>query len=244
MKKYLTLFVITILPFAISAQTDTRKIDLDAVVVLDQMGETIGELSSVSFHLSVANDELNAEHNMAKRYKEHEVNMVGPDKMLVKSYSMGRNRGYWYNGDHITYYSFDENNYITVPAPTDIISMIDFMHEKFDMDFPAADFFYPSFTDDVLEAFNTISYKGEVVFGGQPCYLIHAENEDKMIQLWITADAYTLPKNLVITYKKEKNKQYQATFSDWELNPEIPENIFDFTPPYNAKLISVLLAKS
>ncbi|WP_435137009.1 DUF2092 domain-containing protein [Formosa sp. A9] len=244
MKKHLMYFILCMMPYVFFAQNESRNVDLDAVVVLDQMGETIGELTSVSFHLSVANDELNADHNMVKRYKEHDVKMVGPDKMLVKSHSMGRNRGYWYNGDHITYYAFDENNYITIPAPTNIIEMIDFMNEKFDMDFPAADFFYPSFTDDVLEAFNTISYKGEVELGGQPCYLIHAENDSKLVQLWVTADAYTLPKNFVITYKKEGNKQYQATFSDWELNPEIPENIFDFTPPYNARLISVLLAKS
>ncbi|MGJ5641933.1 DUF2092 domain-containing protein [Formosa sp. S-31] len=244
MKKHLIILTLFLLPFLSRAQSSSDTIDLDALVALDQMGETIGTLTSVTFHLSVVTDQLDENNKLYSRPIEHEVTMVGPDKMLVKSFSLGRNRGYWYNGDHLTYYSFNENNYVTIPAPSNIMDMIEFMHTKFDMYFPAADFFYPSFTDDLLQDFKTITFKGEVNLGGHPCYELYAENDKMTAQLWILAETYNLPKKFILTYKQKNNQKYEAIFSDWDLNPEVPDAIFDFTPPANAKLISVLLAKS
>ena len=42
MKKYITLFVLSVLPYATFAQNEDKKIDLDAIMLYDQMGEAIG----------------------------------------------------------------------------------------------------------------------------------------------------------------------------------------------------------
>ena len=170
--------------------------------------------------------------------------MVGPDKLSVKQHSKDKHSAYYYNGEVITYYSFSENNYITVDAPDNIIDMIDFMHDNFSMDFPAADFFYPTFTDDIIENFDTITYIGLDLLGGEECNLTQIENENVIVKIWISDEAHTLPKQFEITYKKKDNLKFQATFSDWQLSPELNDDIFDFTPPASARLISVLIAKS
>ncbi|MHA7941995.1 DUF2092 domain-containing protein [Formosa sp. 3Alg 14/1] len=244
MKKYLTLFVLSILPYAMMAQNEEKQIDLDAILLFDQMGEAIGELSSVSFHLSTTNEVLNADKKVETAYNECDVKMVGPDKMVVKQHSKDKHSAYYYNGEVITYYSFKENNYITVDAPNNIIDMIDFMHDNFSMDFPAADFFYPTFTDDIIENFNSITYVGLDLLGGEECNLVKIENENVSVQIWISAEAHTLPKQFEITYKKKDNLKFKGTFSDWQLNPELHSDIFQFTPPASARLISVLIAQS
>jgi len=244
MKKQITLFVLSILPYAMMAQNEEKEIDLDAVILFDQMGEAIGELSSVSYHLSTIKEVLNADKTIDTAYNECDVKMVGPNKMSVKQHSKDKHSAYYYNGEVITYYSFKENNYITVDAPNNIIDMIDFMSEKFSMKFPAADFFYPTFTDDILENFDAITYVGLDLLGGEECNLVKIENENLSVKIWISAEAHTLPKQFEITYKKEDNTKFKGTFSDWQLNPELHSDIFQFTPPVSARLISVLIAQS
>ena len=70
-----------------------------------------------------------------------------------------------------------------------------------------------------------------------------AINNEIHVQIWISNSTGMLPKKLLIINKSEKNLQIESTFSDWVLNPNIPESVFDFLPPPNAKLISIL-AKS
>ncbi|TFG74262.1 MAG: DUF2092 domain-containing protein, partial [Flavobacteriales bacterium] len=150
------------------------------------------------------------------------------------------NKGYWYDGELVTYYSFDENNYVKLEAPDNIIDMMDGMHEAYDFQFPAADFFYPSFTDDIMEAFDSISFLGEKTINGKVCYHIMAVNKTTTVQLWVSSDLLSLPMRLIVIQKNSNHARYEATFSDWELNPIIPEAVFEFAPPPNSRLISVL----
>jgi hypothetical protein len=67
-----------------------------------------------------------------------------------------------------------------------------------------------------------------------------ATNTDLNVQIWVSNKTYLLPKRFVIIYKNESNIQFESTFSNWTLNPNIPNAVFDFLPPPNAKLISIL----
>ena len=141
---------------------------------------------------------------------------------------------------HALYSFIDENNYITLEAPESTLEMIDKMHLDYNFNFPAADFFYPSFTDDMLEQFSTIKYLGSEFINGEECHRIMATNDEINVQLWLSNGTYLLPKRFVIIYKNKSNLQYQSTFSNWSLNPNTPNSIFGFLPPPNAKLISIL----
>ena len=146
----------------------------------------------------------------------------------------------FYDGSHLSYYNFDENNYITLEAPESTLEMIDKMHLDYNFNFPAADFFYPSFTDDMLEQFSTIKYLGSEFINGEECHRIMATNDEINVQLWLSNGTYLLPKRFVIIYKNKSNLQYESTFSNWIINPNIPNSTFDFLPPPHAKLISIL----
>lgn len=240
MKKLLTsLSLLTIL----FSQAQTKNIDSTAVYILDKMADIIGSLESVKFDISTASDKLDDNSNLSTYYATSHIAMTGPNKFTSTTHGDGGNFGYWYDGEFVSYYSLDENNYVTLEAPETILTMIDSMHTTFDFKFPAADFFYPSFTDDLIEDFDTINYEGQRMVDGEKCFYITATNAEKHIQLWITSNTTMLPKRLIIVYKKEGNLQFETNFNNWELNPNIPEAIYNFTPPPNASLISIL-AKS
>lgn len=238
MKKQLLVLVLGLLTFF--GQAQEKQIDSTAIFILDKMSDVIGDLNSVSFELNTSVDKINADRNIEKHYSHSNVSMVGPDKLIARIQGDKGDHAFWYDGEFMTYYSFIENNYVTLEAPDNIITMIDSMHMRFDFKFPAADFFYPSFTDDIIEDFDSISYLGQKTIDGEPCFYIMATNKDTNVQLWVSNNMNVLPKRMVIIQKNKDNMQYEANFIKWELNPEIPNSVFDFTPPPNSKLISIL----
>lgn len=219
---------------------EPEKVDKVAINLIDKMSRVIGELNSVSFDLETASDVMNDLLENERNFGTHKIHMVGPDKMNIRSRGYKGNRGIWYNGELFTYYSFDENNYVTLEAPNEILTMVDSMHAKFDFKFPAIDLFYPSLTDDVLKNFESVKYIGLKIVDGQECFHLMAFNETMSFQLWIENEAQFLPKKYLFIEKGNNSKQYEGTFSNWNLNPVLPSEIFDFTAPKGAKLISIL----
>ncbi len=219
---------------------EVKDIDSSAVFLLDKMAGVIGDLESVSFNLNNSTDELDANKNIKKRFSTSNISFSGSDKLSVRTEGTKGKKGYSYDGSFLSYYNFDENNYVTLEAPESTLEMIDEMHLDYNFNFPAADFFYPSFTDDMIEQFTSIKYLGKEFIDGEECYHIMATNKDLNVQLWISNETNFLPKHFVIIYKNKSNLQYESRFSNWSLNPNIPDSVFDFMPPPNAKLISIL----
>ena len=219
---------------------EVKDIDSTAVFILDKMSDIIGDLESVTFEISNSIDKFDEYQNIEKQYSTSTISFSGPDKLHIRTEGTEGKKGYWYDGSYLSHYNFKENNYVTLEAPETTLEMIDEMHLNYDFDFPAADFFYPSFTDDIMEQFDSIKFLGSKTIDGEECYHIMATNKDLNVQLWISNKTYLLPKHFVIIYKNKSNLQYQSTYSNWSLNPNIPNAVFGFLPPPKAKLISIL----
>lgn len=240
MKNYFLLFVLLFSPLLKAQETNA---DAVAVMILDHMSDVIGELNSCAYNLSTSQDINDPDNGMIKSYAESKVLMVGPDKMLIKVNGNRGNKGFWYNGSSVTYYSFTENNYAKIEAPDNIIATIDSVSMNYNIEVPAADFFYPAFTDDILDGFDTVKYLGEKVVENEACFHLKTTNKDMEVQYWISNDAYNLPKKYLIIYKDKQNMQYEGTFNNWEINPDIPDSVFEFTPPPKAREIKILAKK-
>lgn len=240
MKNHFLLIVLLLSPLLKAQETN---VDPVAVMLLDHMSDVIGELNSCAYNLSTSQDINDPDNGLIKSHNESKVIMVGPDKMLIKINGNRGNKGFWYNGTSLTYYSYTENNYAKIDAPDDIISTIDTVSMNYDIEIPAADFFYPAFTDDILEGFDSVKYLGEKVVENEACFHLKTTNKDMEVQYWISNDAYNLPKKYVIIYKDRQNMQYEGTFSNWEINPDIPDAVFEFTPPPKAREIKILAKK-
>jgi len=237
MKNYY-LFFAFILPLFINAQT--QKTDPIAIQILDKMHDVIGDLESCTYNLSSSQDIIDPDYGLIKSYNENDVIMKGPNKMIVIIDGNRGKKGFWYNGEQVIYYSYSENNFAKLKAEDNIITTIDEIHNNYGVDFPAADFFYPSATDDILENFDTVKYLGMKMIDSKECFHIKASNKIMDVQYWISNDAYNLPKKYLIIYKNENNKQYEATFNNWVLNPVLPNSIFEFSPPAKAVQINML----
>jgi hypothetical protein len=232
-----------VLFFLINFQIVAQESDYDstAILLLDRMGEVIGDLQSCSFAVNTSIDQADEEIGLIKYSIVHQVYMSGPDKMLINSRGDKGHSGFWYNGKQLAYYSYSENNYAIIDAPSNTIATIDTVNKTYGIEFPAADFFYPSFTDDLLGHNDQIKFIGKSKIEDTDCFHIIARNKDIITQIWISDDAFFLPVKLVISYNNTiPNTQYEATYSDWILNPDLPNAIFEFTPPPGANKIRLI----
>ncbi len=225
---------------AASASADSTAMDPNAILILNRMEDLIGSLSSVSYVVRSSSDVVDLEYGPLTRFGRHEVYMTGPDHMLVNSITEKRHQGYWYNGERVVYYSFTENNYGIMDAPDSILATIETIHEEYGVDFPAADFFYPTFTEDLVAQSTKMDYIGTVQMEGRECFRIVASGKDQTVQLWIANDATFLPVKYIITDHTKQNAQFQGTFTEWKLNPDIPLEYYEFSPPPGATPLYIL----
>lgn len=220
-----------------------KQHDSLAILLIDRMTDVIGDLESCAFNLQVAKDSTFPDLGMVKRFIDFEVFMSGPDKMMINYQNDRGHRQIWYNGAQLAYYFKDEHNYGIIPAPLTTIEMIDSVHKAYHIEFPAADFFYPGFTDDLLANFDQLRYLGRSQLNGQEYFHIMAENKEQNMQIWISTDSYNLPGRFAITYlNRPGNPQYQASFSNWRINPNLPAAMFNFEPPPGSAKVRIMSA--
>lgn len=242
-KKFLFVLFTGILTVHLQAQT--RRIDTVAVSILDKMSAVIGDLSSCSVTIRSSYDVSSRELGLVKHSDEQELFLRGSSKMLLRSEGDKGSRYFLFNGKNLSYYSLDRNQYSQIETPASLIEMIDTVNKLYGIEFPIADFFYPSFVDDILAESKNLMYLGLTQIDGKECFHIAGTAADKSFQFWVSNDAFYLPMKIVIVYtNKEMNPQYEAVLSNWQVNPNLPDAIFQFTPPVRSKQVRMVPLKN
>ena len=226
------------------AEAQDKIIDSLAILILDRMSDVIGDLKSVSFKVNTEYDSIDHDLGFLKHHNQSEMYFSGADKMLVITTGEKGHRGMWYNGKQLAYYSFTNNHYGFMEAPPgNTIEAIDKVHDQYGVDIPASDFFYPTFTDDLIAHSDRIEYLGKTDLDGTDCFHIATRNKEMGVQQWIRDDAFNLPAKMVIVTFGNNPRQFEASYYDWKVNADIPDTIFDFVVPPTATRLTIMPAK-
>jgi outer membrane lipoprotein-sorting protein len=204
--------------------------DEKAIEAIENLSTTIGDLQSCS--LTVYAELTDPGKNDGNPViKQSDVYLKGNDHMFIYSVRNNARYGYWFDGSFLSTFHFDENVYDQVQAPPTVLETIDSVHRRYEIDFPAADFWYPTLTEDMINQFDTIIDLGSKNVGDILCKEINAFNSNLDVYILIE-ESTNLPKQLEIYYLGEKKGQtYFSTFSNWRLNPNLDDEIFQFAPP-------------
>ena len=89
--------------------------------------------------------------------------------------------------------------------------------------------------DQVIEAY----YVEKSFIAGVPCDHVAFRGVEADLQLWVAQGVKPLPQRVVITYTRiDGRPQFWAQFSNWNLDPPIPDSLFVFRPPAGAAKIA------
>jgi hypothetical protein len=227
MKRYVFLVILfSVLIFVSCNSSGDGEYDTRAVDKLDKLTETIGDLSSLSYTVNSFTLNEKGEETLV----ESDVYLNGSNKMFIENTGTNGAKSFWYNGENFAYFLFDKNEYDILDAPDNTLKLIDSIHSRYDIYFPAADFLYPSLTDDILENYNQLLYFGDEKVNDVDCIALEAVNEEIIVQIWVEKESH-LPHKMVIESKTNENKYYEAEYSNWIVNPKLPDIMFEFLPP-------------
>ncbi len=230
MKKGIFLVTLLSVLFFVSCNSGSGEYDTRAVESLDKVTKTISDLTSKSY--TVNGYIVNEKGDVST--KESDVYLRDSNKMFIENTGTKGAKSFWYNGEKFAYFLFDKDEYDIIDAPDNTQKLIDSIHSKFGINFPAADFLNPYLTDDILDNYDQLLYFGEEEVDSINCISIEATNEKHILQVWIEKDTY-LPYKMVIQSKINENKYYEAVYTNWTLNPKLPDIMFEFLPPEGSK---------
>lgn len=236
--KYQIIYLLLGILFLTSCNCEKPKyLEEEAILSFDEMSGTIGDMTSCSYTIEVQSLRGGGEMKQVT----HDVYFKGPDKIYIYSKGEDLSRGYWYNGSQFAYYNYLEKTYDTVHAPGTIIQTIEAIHEKYGVYFPAADFFYPTFTDDMIDNFDSILFLNKEKLKQKSLMDIVGLNAEKEVLFTLTKDDNgVLPIGLSIYKHNEKAKLvYDADIYNWRSNPNLPDRLFNFVPREDAKRVKL-----
>lgn len=227
--------------FACSFTVKAQEIVMDttALTILDNMSQIFGSMNSVGFDSHISRDIAFSNEVLVKEFVKNEIKIKGPNKFVTRIHGENREELYKYNGNQVFYYSLNTNRYAVADAPDNIVETMDWLYTDFGIEFTAGDILYPNFSKDLAENMDHIQFLGVVNLDGKRTFHILARNEIISVQFWITDGIYMFPDKIVMTYLDVDNHpQYEIRFSNWEVNHEYPESIFEFDPPPASKQIT------
>ncbi|MCF6307937.1 MAG: DUF2092 domain-containing protein [Flavobacteriaceae bacterium] len=227
MKKRIILYSLLSALFFVSCNSSEEgKYDTRAIESLDKLTETIGKMESLSYTVEgyIVNEKSEEISKLSDVY------LKGANKMFIENQSNKGNKSFWYNGEKFAYFLFNKNEYDILDAPDNTLKLIDSINNKYGIYFPAADFLYPSLTDDLMDNYDQILYFGDENINDVACIVLEATNEETIVQIWIVKET-NLPHKMIVESKTNENKYYEAEYSNWRINPKLPDIMFEFLPP-------------
>jgi hypothetical protein len=223
-----------------AAADQKRDVDPRANEMLKRMGEYLGKAHSYSVDAEIWQDVELSSGQRVQAGRNIKLEVRRPNRFHAAVLSTRRNRELFYDGKSITLFNRAQSFYGAFRAPGSLDKALDEASDKFGISMPLEDFItsnpYEDLIDNVISGIDI----GPVNVMGVPCEHLAFSETNIDWQVWIEKGAKPVPRKFLITYNDEDGSpQFTAIFSHWELNPELPDFVFQFEPPPGASQIAV-----
>ena len=222
---------------AVTAGADPNKaqIEPEANEKLMQMSKTLSTANAFGFKAAIDYDDL-LPSGQKIQFGGVVRGLVQRPGSVYTEYSGGlANTKIWMNEKSVTVLDIDHNFYGRIDTPGGIDESMDYMMKNHDFSLPLADIFHSDPFDSLTATTTEGIYVGDSNISGNTCSHLAFVGKEADWQIWLSKDTAALPCRLLITYKNIAGApQYEATFTDWKINPEFNNSIFDPEIPQGA----------
>lgn len=202
------------------------------------MGAALRKLTSFSVTADTIREDVLDSGQKLQRSGIVEIRARRPNRLRVDAKWSQSQRSLYYNGTDATLYGERTGYYATAPAPQTILELLDVLSTRYGLELPLADLFVWGTEPDETQRLKTAMRAGFDQIDGRTCDHYAFQEEAVEWQVWINRQGEPLPCKLVITSVTDPSRpQYMARFT-WTPSQSFADNVFQFTPPANAKRIS------
>jgi hypothetical protein len=173
-----------------------------------------------------------------------DVCLKRPNRLFVtRMEDDGIIRRLWYDGKTASMYDEGEKVYGQLQVPDTIDSMLDYLETVVESPLPLADLLYNDLSH-LAERARSGMYLGISFVQNTACDHLAFRGESVDWQLWVDRGEKPLMRKIVITYKESAGEpQLSARLEEWNVAPQLPDSLFQFSTPEGARRIPIVGSK-
>jgi hypothetical protein len=220
---------------AAAAAAPKKAIDPAADHLLRQMTDFLAGLKVFRVDSFSVDENALVSGEKIQRTADSQVSVERPNRMRSSPLGAGDGLGLWFDGKTMTLSCKANHTYTTIAAPPTIDLAIDTMRKQFRIDAPGADLLYSRPYDILMEQVKSGRVVGQETIGGIKANHLAFEGDEVDWQIWIEDGAQPVPLRFVITTKTVRGRpQFSVQLSNWQLQPPLVDETFQFQPPAGA----------
>jgi hypothetical protein len=219
----------------------TANIEPKADEVLQNMSKYLAAAARFRFKAHDMVDEVLDNGQKIQFSNTRTIAVRRPDKVISTITGDLENRRAWYDGTTLAILDLNDNVYWAGEVPSNIDAMLDYVAEHFGVTLPLADLVFSDPYEAVIGGVRSGRYVGLHKVSSIECHHLAFQQDAIDWQIWIDSGDKPLPRKVVITYKALPGQpQYIAIFDEWNLSPQLPDELFVFEPPKGAEKIELM----
>jgi hypothetical protein len=166
------------------------------------------------------------------------ITMRRPDRLRIEATRWdGRRRMFLFDGTQLAVSDPDLKVYATAPRPGTVDAALDYLTDDLHMRMPLHELFSADLAKK-LASIGKARWVDADTIAGTATDHVFLRGDGTDLQVWIAKEGDALPRRIVITYRQDEGQpQFRASFTEWNLSPDVPDALFVFTPPEGAEKI-------
>jgi hypothetical protein len=204
-----------------------------AMAVLQRMAELLSQAQRFSVTADIGFDAVQDSGQKIEFGETRKVVLRRPDRLRIDAVKRdGSQSVVLFDGKAITVVHPQENVYATAARPGSVDAAMAYFVHDLGLRLPLAELVNSHLAQRLPEQVRDAAYVESSSIAGVPCDHLALRGDEADLQVWIAQGQQPLPRRLVITYRHADGRpQFWAQFSDWNLEPAVPDALFAFTPP-------------
>jgi len=221
-----------------------KTAEVDPKQVLRQMCDYLNSLKEFSFKGEVTDDLTYEAGNKLQFAFGLEGYVKRPDNIRLNAKGDLQNKEFFYDGKAITIYDTVKKAYATAPMPSTIDEALAKASSDYGIRLIPAQLAKTNLFEQITKGVEDEVYVGEGMVFGVKCHHVAFDNGKVVGQFWVEATDKPLLRKVVLTYKDvDFSPQWTLYLTDWNVSPQLADNLFTFTPPQGAEKIDFMTLK-
>ena len=208
--------------------------DPDPVTLLKDMSSSIAATSQFVIHGSTYADRRLDEGQMIEHGSKVTVHLQRPGSLRLTREDTVEVKEIIVNDGVLTVSMQPRNFYTEADVPEGLEQAVEFAIDELGMDAPLMDLLMEDVADNLTQDATNVNYLGTTLVRGTAHHHVGIRGPEIDVQVFIPTEGDPLPGKIVMTSKWEGGAPRFIAVLDWDTNPEMAADAFDFTPPEGA----------
>jgi hypothetical protein len=218
--------------------------DIDPKQVVRQMCDYLKSLKEFSFKGEVTDDHTYSAGNKLQFAFGLEGYVKRPDMIRLNAKGDLQNKEFFYDGKAITIYDTVKKVYATAAMPPTIDEALAKANSDYGIRLIVAELAKTNLFEEITKGVKDEVYVDEGTVFGVKCQHVAFDKGKTEVQLWVEDSDKPVLRKAVLTYKDvDFSPQWTLYLTEWNVSPQLADNLFAFSPPQGAEKIDFLTVK-